>query len=247
MPRFTSSRQREQLAASFQGQGEEYDRLRPGYPEPVIDAILTTGHPTSAVDLGAGTGKLSCSLARRGLDVVAVDPSDSMLQVAATRWADGGAALPGAAGSLRTQVGTAEATGLPDHGADLVTVAQAWHWFDPEAACAEITRVLRPCGVLGLLWNTLDVSVPWVHRLSRIMHAGDVHKEEFEPPMTEAFSLQRRVAHFWKQPMSTPDLVDLARTRSYVISAAPHVRDKVLANLDWYIHDLYRASGTAGN
>jgi SAM-dependent methyltransferase len=67
--------------------------------------------------------------------------------------------------------GVAEATGLPDGSVDAVVAAQAWHWFDGPAALTEIERITGPCGRLGLVWNTLDVSVPWVAEYSRIYQA----------------------------------------------------------------------------
>lgn len=269
-PRFRSREQKQQLAAAFQGQGADYDRLRPGYPEEVVDWIVDAAahgqgtahrHPVRAVDLGAGTGKLSCALAGKGIEVTAVDPSAAMLEVAKStgerQIADdraggsdrvggtGRAAAPAGIPRLATQVGTAEATGLPDGSAELVTVAQAWHWFDTEAACAEIRRILAPGGILALLWNNLDVQVPWVHRLSRIMHAGDVYRDDFTPPITDDLEITDRRVHHWEQMLPTQDLIDLARTRSYLITAAPAQRDKVLANLDWYVHEhLGHAPGT---
>lgn len=256
-PRFRSRERRAELAEAFTQAGADYDRLRPGYPDEALAAILAAlpdeaptvpGSPAesarpaaedrsagasvapaaagrrTAVDLGAGTGKLSAALAARGLAVTAVDPAASMLDALRA---------PG----VERVVGTAEATGLPDACADLVTAAQAWHWFEADAASAEVLRLLRPGGVLALLWNTLDVQIPWVHRYSRIMHAGDVQRDDFAPPVAGGLALAERVVVRWEDPMATPDLVDLARTRSYVITAQEERREKVLANLDWYVHE----------
>ncbi|GAA1314182.1 class I SAM-dependent methyltransferase [Brachybacterium tyrofermentans] len=246
-PRFGSAERKGALAAAFQSQGEDYDRLRPGYPPAVLDAILAevSGAGPRAVDLGAGTGKLSWALAQRGLAVTAVDTSRAMLETALRRGpsADPDAGSAPAAptldtlSTLATQVAPAEATGLPDSSAELVTVAQAWHWFDAEAASDEVTRLLAPGGVLALVWNILDVTIPWVHRLSRIMHAGDIHREDFTPTVGPGLALASRSVHQWEDPMVTGDVIDLARTRSYVITAPEERRAKVLANLDWYLHD----------
>src|SRR5690625_7941962 len=75
--------------------------------------------------------------------------------------------------SVRTLRRSAEDTGLPSDAADIVTAAQAWHWFDLEPATAEAHRLLRPGGVLALLWNTLDAQLPWGHPYARIRHAGE--------------------------------------------------------------------------
>ena len=234
-PRFGSAERKRTLASAFAGQGADYDRLRPGYPDAVLDAMLAplagSAPPLRAIDLGAGTGKLSSALAERGLEVTAVDTSEAMLEVARAR---GGTIT---AGSLATRLARAEETGLPAASAELVTVAQAWHWFDAEEASAEVARLLAPGGVLALVWNMLDVTIPWVHRLSRIMHAGDIHREDFAPTVGPELELTDRRAITWEDPMPTQDVIDLARTRSYVITAPEERRQKVLANLDWYLHD----------
>lgn len=259
-PRFGTRERHRELGAAFAEQGEDYDRLRPGYPQAAVGAMLADVPGPDAVDLGAGTGKLSRALAQRGMTVTAVDPSRRMLETLARAHAQeaaGGAAEPGepdatgepggsaVAGTLSTRVGTAEETGLPAGSADLVTAAQAWHWFDTERACAEISRILRPGGRLALVWNSLDVAVPWVHRYSRIMHAGDVLKDDFEPPVAPQVTLARRSVHHWEDARPTQELIDLARTRSYVIAASPEQRERVLGNLDWYLHEhLGHAPGT---
>lgn len=229
-PRFGTRERHRELGAAFSDQGEDYDRLRPGYPPAAIDAILAAAPGArDAVDLGAGTGKLAWALVDRGLAVTAVDPSTTMLAAARSARPDGEC--------LAVREGTAEATGLADACADLVTAAQAWHWFEVGPACAEIARILRPGRVLALVWNTLDVTVPWVHRYSRIMHAGDVIRDDFTPPVAAGFSLRSRSVTHWEDPRTTVELVELARTRSYVVTAAPERRERVLANLDWYVHE----------
>ena len=235
-PRFRDRARKQALAAAFEGQGEDYDRLRPGYPGAALEAMLARVHvrsdggPRRAVDLGAGTGKLSWALVERGLEVTAVDTSAAMLETALRR---GETDAPG----LTTRLAPAEATGLPAASAELVTVAQAWHWFDAQAASAEVARLLAPGGVVALLWNMLDVTIPWVHRLSRIMHAGDIHREDFLPTVGAGLELTGRSVHQWEDPMPTQDVIDLARTRSYVITAPEPRRATVLANLDWYLHE----------
>ncbi|MET1153706.1 methyltransferase domain-containing protein [Arthrobacter sp.] len=223
-PRMDDERRRV-YGDTFQQGGEHYDRIRPGYPDDAVDWLLPAGARTAA-DLGAGTGKYTAALAARGLRVVAVDPSADMLAQLQRN-------LPG----LTTVVGTAEQTGIADASMDVVTVAQAWHWTDPLRASTEAARILKPGGVLGLVWNQLDTGVPWVHRLTRIMHAGDVLKPDFRPRIGPEFSQLEGHDTPWQDPLSTLDVMELAKTRSYYLRANEATRTKVLANLDWYLHD----------
>jgi SAM-dependent methyltransferase len=199
--------------------------VRPGYPSDAVDWLVSEEART-AVDLGAGTGKLTALLAARGLTVTAVDPSPDML-----------AELRRLHPGIATVVAPAESTSLPSAAADLVVAAQAWHWFDPGAATREAVRLLAPGGRVGLVWNQLDTSVPWVHRLSRIMHAGDVHKPDFHPPSGPELAGWEAASFPWEDPITPPGIVELAKSRSYYLRASEKHRAKVESNLDWYLHE----------
>ena len=112
------------------------------------------------LDLAAGTGKLTRLLVPTGAFVVAVEPVEAM-RAALTR------SLP----EVQALAGTAEAIPLPAASIDAVAVGQAFHWFDGDAALAEIHRVLRPGGRLGLIWNVKDESVDWIEKLGGIMES----------------------------------------------------------------------------
>jgi ubiquinone/menaquinone biosynthesis C-methylase UbiE len=115
--------------------------------------------PESAVlDLAAGTGKLTRLLAQLGADVVAVEPVGEMRKRLLET-------VPG----VRALAGIAEAIPLEDESVEAVTVGQAFHWFDGDAALAEIHRVLRPGKRLGMIWNVKDESVGWVRLLAEIV------------------------------------------------------------------------------
>jgi SAM-dependent methyltransferase len=126
-----------------------YERGRPGYPPAAVDylvARLRLEPGRTVVDLAAGTGKLTRPLLASGAEVIAVEPVAEMR-----------AELPPGARALG---GTAERMPLGSASADAVTVAQAFHWFDGEAALAEIHRVLRPGGSLALVWNRRRMDDP---------------------------------------------------------------------------------------
>lgn len=223
-PRLAEHRRRE-LAQGYLQDSDRYERVRPGYPAECVE-WLVPGGALRAADIGAGTGKFTRELLHRCTEVTAVDPSGDMLSVL-------GQHLPAV---TRVQ-GTAEASGLGTASADVVTIAQAWHWCDPESASAEAARILVRGGVLGLVWNQLDVSVPWVHRLSRIMHAGDVFRPSYRPALGPQFSEPESMVVPWTQALPVSDIIELARSRSYYQNASTSVRAKVEANLFWYLHD----------
>lgn len=153
--------ERELKALSFGAVADHYEQGRPAYPEDAIRWIVT-GTRAKIIDLAAGTGKLTRQFRAHGHEVVGVEPSIEMLH--RLRRLDGGTS---------SIAGAAERLPIRNDYADVVTVAQAFHWFDPELALPEIRRVLRPRGRLALMWNLRDESVNWVRELSRIIGSSD--------------------------------------------------------------------------
>ncbi len=138
-------------AAFFSGKVADYVASRPDYPAALLDALAECGalRPGSDVaDIGAGTGQLTRSLLERGHRVTAIEPNDEMRAACD--------ALLGALPGYRSLPGSAEATGLADASVDLVTAAQAFHWFDVPQARREALRILRPSGQVALVWNDRD-------------------------------------------------------------------------------------------
>jgi SAM-dependent methyltransferase len=135
-------------ARSFDLAAEEYEATRPSYPDELLDHLPVAADAT-VLDLGAGTGKLTRVLARRYAHVIAVEPLDGMRGILER-------VVPG----VEALAGTAERIPLADASVDAVFTAQAFHWFDHQEALPEIGRVLRPGGVLAVVWNGPDESRP---------------------------------------------------------------------------------------
>ncbi len=211
--------QHRRQASSFGAVAAAYERGRPPYPPEAVDWLLPAG-ATRVLDLGAGTGKLTRQLHDRGLDVIAVEPSAGMREQL-TR------AVPG----VPVHAGSAEEIPLPDHSVDAVLVAQAWHWVDRSRAVPEVARVLVPGGRLGLVWNIRDEREDWVAELGRIMHdPGDHHPQDrgiIGPP----FGPVERCDVEWTHRLSRDELIDLAASRSYVITMPDRERAAVLAGV----------------
>jgi SAM-dependent methyltransferase len=205
--------------SSFGAAADLYDRIRPSYP---ADAVrwLFGDEPRRVVDLGAGTGIFSRLLASLGHEVIAVEPDDGMrAKLAAT--SPGVAAL----------AGSAESIPCPDESVDAVVAAQAYHWFDHDAAHAEIARVLRMGGVFGPIWNVRDESVEWVVDLSRHASLEDGSDSVREWEVRRGFGphfgpVESAQFHHWT--LHTADtLVALVQSRSYYLTADDATRERI--------------------
>lgn len=217
-----------------------YSRVRPDYPSRVVDLALAApaGGTTRVADIGAGTGKMTRLLLERGVDVDAVEPAPAMrAQLEELRDGSTAPSRPGRQPLLRVVDAAAEDTGLPGGCEDLVTCAQAWHWLDEEAAAREVHRILRPGGAVAVVWNQMDVSVPWIHRLTRIMRSGDVHRPDRPPHLGDRFTPPELTQVAWSDRMTPRQLMELGTTRSSYLRADAAHREVMQANLSWYLLD----------
>lgn len=121
----------------FGPQAEQYAEIRPHYPAALFHFLAMSARETAqAWDCGTGNGQAAVGLAERFARVLGTDPSDAMIA----------RAIPHPRVTYRTALYD---SGLPDHSANLVTAAQALHWFDVDAFVREARRVLVPNGVLA--------------------------------------------------------------------------------------------------
>jgi len=132
----------------FSNRVADYVRYRPGYPPALLDLLraecgFNPGHVIA--DVGSGTGLLTKLFLENGNRVFGVEPNQEMRQA--------GDEYLQSFLKFRSVAGSAEATALGDASADFITAGQAFHWFDPQAARREFSRILKPNGWVVITWN----------------------------------------------------------------------------------------------
>jgi SAM-dependent methyltransferase len=188
--------------ARFAALAPRYDAARPQAPAELAEVLMQWSGRADpdVVDVGAGTGLSTVIWVGRARQVTAVEPGDRMRAVALGRLglnpdrpagvlassgpARAGLAAPSAAPpaarptAVTVTAGSAEATGLPDECADIVTASQAMHWFDAARALPEIARILRPGGLFAAYDYDWPPSIDW--ETDQIYGAFDAKVEELE-------------------------------------------------------------------
>jgi SAM-dependent methyltransferase len=201
----------------------DYAALRPGYPLDAL-AFVVGERPRRVLDLGAGTGLLTDVVRAAGHSVVAVDPSPEMLAQLSERLPD-----------VETHVGAAESLPVPDGSVDAVVAGQAAHWFDPAPTAAEMRRVLRPGGVVGLMWNFRDDRVPWVAALEDLITEQSPDRADDRSTVDDLARLLPAVVDRFESGLAqtvTPDQVVAGiGTRSYAALMDPAQRTAFLGRV----------------
>ena len=210
---------RAERATSFGTVAVDYDRFRPSPPPEAADWLLPPGARRVA-DVGAGTGGFSRVLAARIEKVVAVELDLRMVRVLRHR-------SPG----VLVVNGRGEALPVCSSSMDAVLVSSAWHWLDPDVAVAEMARVLRPGGVLGVLWSGPDRSVDWVNEVlggERPVPGGGGGerrlRRELRIPDGQPFGRPESMVMRWSLRRTPSELIGLAGTYSRVIALPPEQR-----------------------
>ena len=207
------------VRAVFSDKVADYVASRPDYPAALFDTLqvhCALQRGARVADVGAGTGLLSQGLLQRGWRVIAVEPNPAMRTAAEHFFA-------GHAGYQSVDAG-AEAMPLEDASIDLVTAAQAFHWFDVDAARAECLRVLTPVGQVALIWNDRRRGDALHDRLDQIFAAFGGAKRAAMADQEGRSDVPRffgaSTPQHWTWPhehrLSANGLVSLAFSRSYM-------------------------------
>jgi SAM-dependent methyltransferase len=220
------SRINEVAAAGFGNAADVYERARPSYPaEAIAWLVERTGiGPGSLVaDVGAGTGKLTRLLLASGARVVAVEPVAEMRALI-----DGAEAVDA----------TAEELPFDDGSVDVVTVAQAFHWFDHDRALPELHRVIRPGGSLALVWNMRDLRDPLQREVEELLSGprsevpAQLHGRWREPLARTPLFGDPEVREFrYEQQFTADDLAARVASTSFVAAMPDDERDELLARV----------------
>jgi SAM-dependent methyltransferase len=217
-------------AAGFGSAAGLYERARPSYPEDAVAWIVERAglRPgRTVVDVGAGTGKLTRLLVPSGARVIAAEPVAEMR-----------AKLEEAEPRAEAVDATAEELPLADGAADAVTAAQSFHWFDHDRALPELHRVLRPGGLLVLVWNMRDTTDPLQRAVEDVLRPlrtvpyaedpGGWRAALADSPLFGAAE-KRRFRNV--QPTSVDGLVERFASTSFVAAMAEDERASLLARL----------------
>jgi len=172
----------ENATQRFSSRVENYVHYRPGYPPEVLallknDCGLT---PDSVIaDIASGTGIFTRMLAENGNPVFGVEPNDEMRRA--------GEQFLKSYPRFTSIAGTAEATTLAGHSVDIITAAQAAHWFDRAKARREFIRILKPGGWTVLLWNERRTdSTPFLREYERLLLTYGTDYQEVRHERTTA-------------------------------------------------------------
>lgn len=206
---------KERRAVIFGRNATAYEASRPSYPDAAIEHIGDLVEASHAVEVGAGTGKATESIARPGLNLTCLEPSPQMAELLEAK------RLPG----VTVVVSSFEEWDGTQESSELIYSAQAWHWVDTDTGFAKALSVLRPGGVLALMWN-IPLDRYSRHQGAYQRHAPQLladHDERVKRRDTEdwcdelrraGFVATHRFTHRWEQELTSDRYRDLYSTYS---------------------------------
>jgi SAM-dependent methyltransferase len=177
----------------FSAHAAGYAAHRPTYPSSLIDLLAGLAPERGRVlDAGCGTGQLSVLLAQAFAEVIATDASARQIAEATPH------------PNVIYRVARAEASGLAEASVDLVTVAQAAHWFDLEPFYAEVRRIARPGAVLALISYGVFVGEPDIDPVLQRFYREDT--DPYWPPERRHVEAGYRTLPFPFAEIAAPSL-----------------------------------------
>ncbi len=151
----TESHQARHIAESFGIEAERYERTRPTYPKPMVDAILAANPGRDVLDVGIGTGISARPFQHAGCHVLGVDPDERMAEYARQS-------------GLEVEIATFEEWDRAGRTFDLLIAGQTWHWVDPALGAIKAAECLRPGGRIALFWNVMSFSPDFAQGFSAV-------------------------------------------------------------------------------
>jgi len=220
----------------FSDRVENYTRYRPSYPPSVITALRDRARlirDSTVADIGSGTGILTALLLPVAKRVYAVEPNAAMRAAAETRFR-------GEPGFISIAA-TAESTTLVSAAVDLITVGQAFHWFDRRACRAEFARILKPAGHVALIWNErLTDSTPFLSDYEKLLRTLPTDYDQVKHSHMDEDAIRNffHPGHFEKtetpneQTFDLPGLVGRTLSASYVPNPGQPGHERFIADLE---------------
>jgi ubiquinone/menaquinone biosynthesis C-methylase UbiE len=199
---------------AFEDLVDHYDAARPSYPPALYGALPDLSG--SVLELGAGTGIATRSLASRVGSLVCTDLGPKMLNRLHERSPD-----------VPVVVARAEALPFSSSSFDVVCGAQMWHWVDVATAAREVVRVLRPGGALALWWNEVRADgLPWWDAQQDRLEAGNplytrrYRARDYGGELAPYFSPVDQWSATWERELDWPTYEQWLRSKSYVQAIA---------------------------
>jgi len=188
----------------FSSRVGNYVRYRPGYPSEAVQLLRSECglSPESLIaDIASGTGIFTQMLLENGNRVFGVEPNDEMRRA--------GERFLGSYSRFTSVAGTAEATTLPDHGVDLITAAQAAHWFDRPGSRREFVRILKPGGWMVIAWNDRRMDeAPFTREYENILERFGVDYKKVKDSYPEAERIRRFLTTFSQRDLPNHQILD---------------------------------------
>ncbi len=228
----------------FSGRADNYDKYRPSYPDSLLCWLYEKTRAESVADIGAGTGKFTACLAKKPWKITAVEPNSDMLEKLRANLPD-----------IEIVQASAEDTGLCEHSFDLVTVAQAFHWFDKERFKAECQRLLKDGGRLAIVWNERSKTGVSADRDAVCMrycgafHSGHVFTGDsrFDGDgdsflRNEYFGELEYFSEDYSEPMTREAFIGDILSRSYALTESDEHYSEFIAELN-KVFDKHQSGG----